>query len=255
MTGGYDPSHFASLVAVEDRHFWFRARNRVISRVAAQSAAAFSPGYRVLEVGCGDGNVLRFLEGACPDGTVVGMDYFAEGLQYARQRCSCALVQADLVRPPFSKAFHLIGMFDVLEHMSDDRAVLRDLRSMLDARGKLLLTVPAQPKLWSSFDEESGHCRRYEKEELERKLKECGYKIEYLTAYMAGIYPLMWLSRRLSRTSAPNGGRGAAVRRELRVVPVLNEMLALALSAEAWWIGHGRRLPLGTALLAVAERD
>jgi SAM-dependent methyltransferase len=255
MTGGYHPDHFKSLVAVEDRHFWFRARNRIISRLAAQCAAGFGPGCRVLEVGCGDGNVLRFLERACPEGIVTGMDYYAEGLQYARRRCGCALVQADLARPPFSKGFHLIGMFDVLEHMPDDRAVLRDLREMLDTRGKLLLTVPAQPSLWSAFDEESGHCRRYEERELERKLKECGYKIEYLTAYMAGIYPLMWLSRRRARAGAAGGGAHAAVTRELRVVPVLNELLALALSPEGWWIGRGRRLPLGTALLAVAGRD
>ena len=249
MTGGYDPAYFAPLVAVEDRHFWFRARNRIISRLAARLAEGFDPGYGVLEVGCGDGNVLRFLERACAGGAVVGMDYYAAGLQYARRRCGCALVQGDLARPPFAKAFHLIGMFDVLEHMPDDLGVLRDLRRMLDPCGKLLLTVPAKRSLWSAFDEESGHCRRYETGELRDKLKACGYRVEYLSVYMAATYPLLWLSRRLSR------GKQGAVGRELRVVPVLNELLALALGPEAWWIGRGGRLPLGTSLLAVAARD
>ena len=58
--GGYDPVFFAGLFAVEDRHFWFRARNQVISALTSQAVAQLSPGYRVLEVGCGDGNVLRF---------------------------------------------------------------------------------------------------------------------------------------------------------------------------------------------------
>jgi SAM-dependent methyltransferase len=253
MTGGYDPSHFAPLVAVEDRHFWFRARNRIISLLARQAVAEFAPGYRVLEVGCGDGNVLRFLEKACPDGVVVGMDYFREGLVYARGRCSCPLVQGDLKLPPFGKTFHLIGIFDVLEHLRDDRQVLRDLWRILDAQGSLLLTVPAGPALWSAFDEASGHCRRYRKEELEQKLRECGYNVEYLTPYMMGIYPLVWLSRRFGERYRP-GGMTQAVERDLRVIPVFNSMLSVVLSQEIRWIRRRRWLPFGTSLLAVARK-
>jgi SAM-dependent methyltransferase len=253
MTGGYDPSHFARLVAVEDRHFWFRARNRIISLLARQAVTEFAAGYRVLEVGCGDGNVLRFLEKACPDGVVAGMDYFREGLAYARGRCSCPLVQGDLRLPPFGKTFHLIGMFDVLEHLPDDRQVLRDLWRILDAQGRLMLTVPAGPALWSAFDEASGHCRRYRKEELEQKLRECGYIVEYLTPYMAGIYPLVWLSRRFGKRSGP-GEMARAVERDLRVIPLLNGMLSVVLSQEIRWIRRRRRLPIGTSLLALARK-
>jgi len=253
MTGGYDPSHFARLVAVEDRHFWFRARNRIISLLARQAVTEFAAGYRVLEVGCGDGNVLRFLEKACPDGVVVGMDYFREGLAYARGRCSCPLVQGDLKLPPFGKAFHLIGMFDVLEHLPDDRQVLRDLWHILDAQGRLLLTVPAGPALWSAFDEASGHVRRYRKEDLEQKLRESGYAVEYLTPYMAGIYPLVWLSRRFGKRSGP-GEMALAVERDLRVLPLLNGMLSVVLSPETRWIRRRWWLPIGTSLLALARK-
>ena len=253
MTEGYDPTHFARLVAVEDRHFWFRARNRILSLLARQAVAEFAAGYRVLEVGCGDGNVLRFLEEACPDGVVVGMDYFLEGLVYARGRCSCPLVQGDLKMPPFGKTFHLIGIFDVLEHLPDDRQVLRDLWRVLDAQGRLLLTVPADPGLWSAFDEASGHCRRYRIAELEQKLTECGYQVEYLTPYMAGIYPLVWLSRRFSKSSGA-GDTARAVERDLQVIPVLNGVLSAVLSQEIRWIRRRRKLPIGTSLLAVARK-
>jgi SAM-dependent methyltransferase len=253
MTGGYDPSHFARLVAVEDWHFWFRARNRMISLLARQAVTEFAAGYRVLEVGCGDGNVLRFLEKACPDGVVVGMDYFREGLAYARGRCSCPLVQGDLRLPPFCKTFHLIGIFDVLEHMPDDRQVLRDLWQILDAQGRLMLTVPAGPGLWSAFDEASGHCRRYRKEDFEQKLRECGYIVEYLTPYMAGIYPLVWLSRRFGKRSGQHD-MARTVERDLRVIPVVNGVLAAVLSQEIRWLRRRRRLPLGTSLFALARK-
>ncbi|HYN88796.1 MAG TPA: class I SAM-dependent methyltransferase, partial [Ardenticatenaceae bacterium] len=153
----YDPQHFAPLFAIEDRHFWFRSRNRVIAAVARQLTADLNARYRVLEVGCGTGNVLRVLERVCARGTVMGMDLFAEGLSYARARTTCTLLQGDMRRPPFDAEFDLIGLFDVLEHLPDDVQVLRDLYAMLAPGGRLLMTVPAGPSLWSYFDEASGH--------------------------------------------------------------------------------------------------
>lgn len=93
MPAGYNPAHFKALFEVEDRHFWFRARNRALSAVISGLAAAFPRRCRILEVGCGDGNTLRMLEESCPGAAVVGMDLFAEGLEYARQRTRAPLVR------------------------------------------------------------------------------------------------------------------------------------------------------------------
>src|SRR5689334_18506816 len=97
----YDPTYFKYLFEIEDKHFWFRARNRVISAAVARVTARLKPGYRFLEVGCGTGNVLRALEKTCKNGVVVGMDLFGEGLRYARGRVTCPLVQGDIHANPF----------------------------------------------------------------------------------------------------------------------------------------------------------
>lgn len=254
MKVGYDPLHFAKLFAVEDRHFWFRARNRLIASLARQAVAGLTSGYRVLEVGCGDGNVLRFLESACPDGTVVGMDYFHQGLRYARQRCLCPLVQGDVARPPFNTLFHLIGIFDVLEHLSDDVSALRDLCRILHPEGTLLVTVPAHASLWSDFDEASGHCRRYDRSELATKLSQAGFRVQRLTSYMAALYPLMWLRGVLDRTTGTHSIK-KTVERDLRVVPVVNELLLFLLMQETHWISSGGSLPMGTSLVAIAHKS
>lgn len=248
----YDPEYFAPLFAVEDRHFWFRGRNPLLARIVRRLAAEFGPGYRVLEAGCGTGSVLRLLEQACMDGSVLGMDLFREGLDFARQRVTCGLVQGDIHHPPFAVGFQVIGLFDVLEHLEDDLGVLRDLRAMLAPRGALVLTVPAGKKLWSYFDEASHHVRRYERAELQARLEASGFRVEYLSAYMLSIYPLVWLNRRLLNRAPRNGGDQAE--EELRIIPGINAILAGILSLEARLVARGVRLPFGTSLIAVARR-
>ncbi|KAB2855096.1 MAG: class I SAM-dependent methyltransferase, partial [Anaerolineae bacterium] len=198
MTTSYDAQFFPLLFRVEDRHFWFRTRNRIIRTLVQQIVEPLPHGYRVLEVGCGTGNVLRHLEQTCTSGLVIGMDLFGEGLHYARQRVTCPLIQGDMHNPPFCAQFDLIGLFDVLEHLPDDLQVLNDLFSMLATGGKLLLTVPAHPSLWSYFDEAAHHCRRYQKHDLAEKLTKTGYRVEYISYYMASIFPLVWAGRKIA---------------------------------------------------------
>ncbi|MDQ2805853.1 MAG: methyltransferase domain-containing protein [Chloroflexota bacterium] len=256
----YDPHYFAKLFAIEDQHFWFRARNRVITTVVAQIVAPLAPGYRVLEVGCGTGNVLHALKDTCREGTVIGMDLFIEGLRYARQRTNAPLVQGNIHTPPFNTPFAVIGLFDVLEHLDNDRQVLADLYRLLAPGGTLLLTVPAHRSLWSYFDQASHHRRRYEAGELHRKLNQTGYRVAYLTEFMTGIFPLVWLGRRWAAWRGhPQSGDAAQTRalteRELHITPGINTLLSLILAAELPAIARRRRLPIGTSLLAVARKS
>jgi SAM-dependent methyltransferase len=194
----------------------------------------------------------------------MGMDLFAEGLAFARKRTSCHLVQGDLERPgfgvQFDLKFDLIGAFDVVEHLSDDLQVFRSLHSMLKPGGMLLLTVPAHQSLWSYFDEASHHCRRYELADLRRKLNEAGYDIEFISHFMATIYPLLWLVRRI-RSSRPRTRNSdsadmdrALCLEELRIVPILNGLLTLVLMQEARLIKSRFALPFGTSLIVAARR-
>ncbi|NJN67665.1 MAG: class I SAM-dependent methyltransferase [Chloroflexaceae bacterium] len=255
----YDPVFFDSLFAVEDHHFWFRARNHLIAAVLSRLVADLSPGYRVLEVGCGTGNTLRVLEQVCSDGHVMGMDLFREGMPFARQRVACPLVQGDMQQPPFRAGFEVIGLFDVLEHLPDDRQVLRDLHAMLAPGGTLFLTVPAYPSLWSYFDEASCHYRRYGPAELARKLEDTGYRVAHLTPYMASLFPLVWVGRRVAslmkRDPAPTRERTHELaRNELRIVPLVNEVLSWVLTWEVRLVARGWVLPFGASVVGVAQK-
>ena len=253
----YDPARYADLFAAEDRHFWFRARNRAILALVQSITADFPEGYRVLEVGCGTGNTLRTLERASHGGIVVGMDLFAEGLRYARARTSCPLVQGSLQAAPFRVCFQLIALFDVLEHLPDDERVLADLYGLLQPGGALVVTVPAHPSLWSYHDEAAGHRRRYESDDLRAKLASAGYHVDYLTEYMLGMLPLIWLRRlpALMRRRPLSTQRVRSLRaQELNAPPLVNGILNFVLAQEARAIARRRRLPAGSSIIALARR-
>lgn len=251
----YDSRWFAPLADIEERHFWFRARNQVISTVVKQLTCDLPRGYRVLELGCGTGNVLRELDRSCARGTVIGLDLFAEGLDYAASRSHALLVQGDMRALPFRTPFDLIGMFDVLEHVLHDRRLLSSLRPLLARNGRLVLTVPAHPHLWSSFDEASHHFRRYALRDLRACLVDSGYQVEYATLYMLSLFPLIWFRRRLATLPRQTceDHQLDAVASDLAVLPVINEFLAWLLTRESWWIARRCHLPVGTSVLAIAR--
>jgi SAM-dependent methyltransferase len=250
-SGGYDPSAFAALFDVEDRHFWFRARNALIEEIAANTLAKV-PVPSILEIGCGTGSVLRSLGRVGAKGRVVGLDFHADGLAYARRRCAVPLVQADINQSPFSVRFDLVGMFDVLEHIPDDLAALKCANSLVKPRGTLLITVPAHKTLWSYADDFAMHCRRYESSELSEKLVSAGFEIGFVSPFMALLYPALRLWRYINGSGS--GTSNQQFRRDLTIVPVLNELAALVMSVEARWVATRRHLPFGASLVAVAVK-
>ena len=252
----YDPAYQETLFTAEERHFWFVARNRLISRLVRRVLGELPSGSRMLELGCGNGNVLQVLIDAASAERVTGMDLFIDGLYFAHRRVDCGLVQGDLHTPPFREAFSLVGMFDVLEHMPDDYLVLTDLRKMLADDGRLVITVPAYPSLWSYFDVAAKHARRYTQESLRAVLEATSYEVQQMSYFMALSFPLVWLTRRLAKNDPPPGADvlDERVVSELRIVPVVNGLAAAALSLEARWVGAGHRLPFGTSLVAVARK-
>jgi len=254
--GGYDPAFFDQLAEIEDQHFWFRARNHLIFGLARKISSSLPLGSLVLEVGCGTGNVLRVLQKACPNCRVVGLELWSDGLRHARSRTRAALVQADIRNAPFGKQWDLVGMFDVLEHIQEEHETLAALWNYLAPGGRLLLTVPAHQSLWSYFDEAAQHCRRYSVQDLRKKLVEAGFQVEFLSQFMACIFPMVWVYRKvlgLRQPAAPDDARGRT-NGEFRIVPVVNPILTALLSLEAGWLARGHHLPVGTSLVAVARR-
>jgi SAM-dependent methyltransferase len=182
---------------------------------------------------------------------LVGLDPFREGLLNARSSTMAEWVQGDVMALPFRQHFDAVGLFDVMEHLEEERPVLEAAHRVLRPGGLLLVTVPANESLWSYFDVLACHKRRYGKEQLRERLVDAGFEIQFLSYYMAVTFPILLMWRRLARTLASASAQSGAA--DLRVYPIANELLFWVLSIKRHVL-LWRGLPFGTSLIAVARR-
>jgi SAM-dependent methyltransferase len=244
---GFKDVIFQELVELESRNFWFQARNRLILwalSIHFPNATSF------LEVGCGTGFVLSGVASARPKLKLSGSEISSAGLSHAAKRVpSAELIQMDARSIPFDTEFDAIGAFDVLEHIEEDEAVLREIHSALVAGGGAIFTVPQHPWMWSSADDYACHVRRYRVGELREKLVRAGFRIEMETSFVSLLLPVMFVSRWLKR-NAPVQDACA----ELKLPTALNQLFSSVMTIEHSLIKAALRFPFGGSRLLVVRK-
>lgn len=242
---GFKTEYFAELAALEEKNFWFRARNRLILWALD---AFFSGAHDFMEVGCGTGYVLSGIRRAHPEMKLWGSEIFAAGLGFAALRAKDAeLIQMDARRMPFRDEFEVIGAFDVLEHIEEDELVLGQMFHSLKPGGGIILTVPQHPFMWSRQDAAACHVRRYTRRELAGKLKNAGFSVEMATSFVCLLFPLMMLSRIAKREASDPMS-------ELRLGKFANTLFESVMKLERKLIEMEIQLPFGGSLLMVGRR-
>lgn len=231
---------------LEDSHWWFEGRRAVIWALLRRTGTA--PGLRILDAGCGTGrNVLEF--GSL--GTARGVDASPEAIEFCRRRGVDGVSEGRIERLPFADAsFDLVLATDVIEHLDDDLAALRELRRVVAPGARLLATVPAYPWLWSQHDAAHHHRRRYTLRALRSLLRAGGWEpiasSYFNSTLLAPIAGVRLLGR---RGRAPDNGRP-----DLRLTPpMLNRLLLAPMRAEAALIAHGVSLPAGVSIGVVCR--
>ena len=142
-------------------------------------------GKRVAELGCGRGNLSNFFR---KHETVLLTDYRDDYLDPLRAKWglkrNLSFSKLDMsMRDDYAVltkfAPDSVVFLNVLEHIEDDRAVLKNLFDHVPSGCRLVILVPFGMKLYSEFDKELGHFRRYEKGELDGKMKDAGFTVEH----------------------------------------------------------------------------
>ena len=168
-------------------------------------------GHRIVEVGCGIGNITEFL--LTNESKVLATDISEQYLDRIDKKFNhnpnLQMEIWDISNPPSYKikdfTADTVVCLNVLEHVENDEDALLNIKSALIPGGRLILLVPSYKWLYGSLDKELGHFRRYKWKELKALLEKTGYEIEkhfYLNS--AGI-PGWWFSGKLlKRKILPN---------------------------------------------------
>ena len=246
--GNYGSALFALLECLEPKSFWFRSRNDLIVwaiRTYLRDTTRF------LDVGCGTGFVLAAVHKQVPRLDIMGAELYPEGLAVARRRLpGIPLVQMSALDIPFACSFDAVGAFDVLEHIDEDSEALAQMARAVSRRGRLIVTVPQHPRLWSAADDFAGHVRRYGRTELVTKAMNAGWEPVRVSSFVTLPLPLFALAR---RTRAGGAGSYDFVR-ELQLPGLLDRGLAALMTSERALIARGISFPVGASLLLVARR-
>ncbi|VAW67145.1 hypothetical protein MNBD_GAMMA09-3014 [hydrothermal vent metagenome] len=236
-----------NLYLAETQHFWFISRCEYIISTFKQYIKKNS---RIIEIGAGTGNVSRKLmeEGYKP---AVG-ELHLSGLRYAQSYGIKECYQFDLYDPPFSDSFDAIGLFDVLEHLSDSDKALKNIHSMLHKNGLLFITVPAHMWLWNREDRIAGHKIRYTKKTLSHTVEQAGFEIIECRYFFVSILPLLWV-RSLLQPDNISKSVGETKSNEIHINPIVNKIL-LALCRFENKINHLLPNFSGGSLLMIVKK-
>jgi SAM-dependent methyltransferase len=249
-----DTAAYDVIARVERTHWWYTARRRILHAVVTAElggeVATATPGDWALDLGCGTGANLEIVE-RC--GRVIGVDFSARALRYARTRGPVeaydALLRADAGRLPLPDgALAWAFALDIIEHLDDDARAAAELCRVLRPGGRLLVTVPAFPALWGAQDDASHHRRRYTRRALLAVLRGAGFHIRRVTYFNSALFLPIYLARRAIRLF------GLPVASENTLHPGwANPLLERVFGAETHVVAR-HALPFGVSLLCVAER-
>ena len=232
---------------VEGRHWWFIGRRKIIASFVARICDDISKRRpRILDVGCGTGANLQMLS---QFGVAEGVDVSTDALEFCRARGLSKVKQGAAEALPYEDAsFDLVTGLDVVEHLDDDVAGLKEMRRVLRPRGRALLFVPAFMFLWGVQDDISHHRRRYTLADLRARLAAAGLIVERITYANITFFLPILLGRVIMRLTRVRPASENNI-----TIGALNGLLGSILGAERWWL-RWLNFPFGVSIVCVAQR-
>jgi Methylase involved in ubiquinone/menaquinone biosynthesis len=231
---------------VEQSHWWYTGRRKILADFVEKICRQVKDRRpRILDVGCGTGANLLMLSNY---GDAEGVDVSEDALAFCRERGLDKVRLGAAEELPYEDgAFDLVTAFDVVEHIDDDLAGLREMRRVLRPGGRVLLFVPTFMFLWGLQDDVSNHRRRYRLPELQRVLEQAGFEIERTTYANITFFIPILLMRQLMRLTGVKADSENNIN-----VSALNGVLGSVFGAESWFLKR-MNLPFGVSGLCVAR--
>jgi SAM-dependent methyltransferase len=230
------------MAELDERHWWYRARREILAALIARQIR-LPEGARILEIGCGTGHNLQMLERF---GRADGIEIDPAARAVAEARLGRPIGGAPLpgLDGVEEGAYDLVAILDVLEHVDEDREALRSIGRRLKPDGRILVTVPAHPWMWSAHDEVNHHKRRYTRRTFRAAVGEAGLRVELLSWFNSLLFPLAAAARLAGRVTGKEDSDD-----KLPPGPV-NALFEAIFGLERYAVGRVP-LPPGVSLVAI----
>jgi SAM-dependent methyltransferase len=239
--------HYPILYQVEETHWWYVGRRQIIRCLVEKICATLNtPNPKILDVGCGTGANLKMLAAY---GTAEGVDISSQAVDFCRERGLDSVKLGAVEDLPYENgSFELVTALDVVEHLDDDVAGLREMRRVLRRDGRLLLFVPAFMFLWGVQDDVSNHRRRYTLPRLLSAVEAAGFSIEWASYANISFFLPVLLVRSVMRWL----GLRAATEYGINI-SLMNGPFSWLFAAERFILKRGR-FPFGVSAVCIARR-
>lgn len=244
---------YAIMDRVEDSHWWFVGRRAILESFLRQiveslknlPAKAGTPNLRILDVGCGTGANLEMLS---QFGSAEGVDVSDDALEFCRRKG--LTVQKGLAETlPYEEGtFDITTALDVVEHLDDDIAGLKEMFRVTKAGGYSLIFVPAFMWLWGVQDDVSNHRIRYTRKQIVERLEKAGFAVERATYANFTFFAPILGGRTIMKVT------GIKPESENNVnISALNGVFGKLFSAESLWL-KSFNFPFGVSIVVVAKK-
>jgi SAM-dependent methyltransferase len=228
----------------DSTHWWYRARRDILADYLTREGG-LPKAAKILEIGCGTGHNLPML-GQFGEVDAIEIDPAARDI--AAQRLGKPVGAAPLPILPDVPMGHydLIAVLDVVEHIEDDVAALSAMRERLAPGGKILITVPAHPWMWSAHDVVNHHHRRYTKATLKAAITAAGLRPRKLGYFNSLLFPLAAGARVVGRLTGREDSDDSPPPR------AINALFETIFRAERFMVGRVP-MPPGVSIVTLAE--
>ena len=233
----------------EGSHWWFVGRRAILEsflRTICTSLIPHPSSLKILDVGCGTGANLEML---AQFGTAEGVDVSDDALEFCRKKG--LTVQKGLAEtlPYDDGSFDLTTALDVIEHLDDDIAGLKEMHRVTKPGGYSLIFVPAFMWLWGVQDDISNHRIRYTKKQIIERVEKAGFKVERATYANFTFFAPILGGRTIMRLT------GIKPESENNVnISALNGVFGKLFGAERFWLNRFN-FPFGVSIVVVARKD
>jgi SAM-dependent methyltransferase len=187
-------------------------------------------------------------------GRVTGLDFAEDSMRYCRSRGFDRVVTGSGSSLPFpDDSFDLVALFDVIEHIEDDRAVLEEVRRVLKPGGRVFISVPAYQFLFSQNDRVVHHLRRYTATGLRRVVAGAGLREEKVTYFNTFLFPLIFAALMVLKLKERLFGRPEGeTNLTHQFTGPINAVFTEVMCSERLFLRH-MEMPFGHSLIAMAR--